>query len=90
MSAISDAAVAADRLKPHRVTVLGYAGETGATPVTDLMARERADRVADELNRLGVDETLLAVHSYRAGKLFVGSGERADPPSTRVDVMLEK
>jgi outer membrane protein OmpA-like peptidoglycan-associated protein len=87
---IADAAGASQRLAVTRIEVSGHADHTGTAQYNQALSMRRAQTVAAELVRLGVQQQAISISAYGFSRPLVptAAGVR-EPQNRRVEIVLK-
>lgn len=88
-STIADAISEFKKAEPTRVAVVGHTDRSGSVTYNEKLARQRAEAVAEELSRLGIDPHAIYVRSEGETEPVSVSGEQESARDRRVEIKLE-
>lgn len=88
---LSDAVVTYNSGAPANVIVVGHTDTVGSNAYNDNLADKRAEKVADELNAMGVKASVLRVSSHGQDRMAVQTGDNVqEPRNRRVEIRFVK
>ena len=86
---IGDAANAARSVQSTRIEVSGHADRSGAAPYNQRLSLRRAEAVASELVRRGVNRSEIGIQSFGEGRPLVQTADGArEPQNRRVEIVV--
>jgi outer membrane protein OmpA-like peptidoglycan-associated protein len=81
-----------DRAKSRKnldISVIGHTDTQGSADVNAALARERAETIAAELRKLGLQDAVIQVESHGERNLLVPTADEvAEPRNRRVEITL--
>jgi outer membrane protein OmpA-like peptidoglycan-associated protein len=87
---ISEAAANSSKVQLTQIEVNGYADRTGTAEYNMRLSRRRADNVAAELVRDGVDQKLIYIQAFGDTRPLVPTGPQTrEPQNRRVEIILK-
>jgi len=87
---ISEAAANSTKVQLTQIEVNGYADNTGTPAYNMRLSRRRADNVAAELVRDGVDQKLIYIQAFGDTRPLVPTGPQTrEPQNRRVEIILK-
>jgi outer membrane protein OmpA-like peptidoglycan-associated protein len=87
---IAEAAANSSKVQLTQIEVNGYADRTGTAAHNMTLSRRRADNVAAELVRNGVDQKIISIQAFGDTHLLVPTGPNTrEPQNRRVEIILK-
>jgi outer membrane protein OmpA-like peptidoglycan-associated protein len=87
---IAEAAANSSKVQLTQIEVNGYADRTGTAEYNLRLSRRRADNVAAELVRNGVDQKIIYIQAFGDTHLLVPTGPNTrEPQNRRVEIILK-
>ncbi|MBO1076733.1 OmpA family protein [Roseomonas marmotae] len=86
---IAEAAQAASRVQATRIEVSGHTDSSGSPQYNQRLSQRRADAVAAELVRLGVQRSEITIRAYGESQPLVATADGVrEPQNRRVEIVL--
>ncbi|EHL99478.1 putative outer membrane protein [Acetobacteraceae bacterium AT-5844] len=86
---IAEAAQNSTRVQVTRIEVAGHADRSGSAQYNQRLSQRRADTVANELVRLGVDRSIIVVQAFGESRPLVPTADGVrEPQNRRVEIIL--